>query len=322
MAVVYNAKGTSYSSFGIGKNGVTIYQGTVTPLNANGVNGDIYFQSGLTPALWQKVDGIWNKIGNFGSKIFTDTTSVDTNEEIGAITVNVNDKRVMDIIETVESIAGEKFTFSVGEGELKIASSDTDGINPVDLVLELQSTGAFKIKSDTDSAIRTTDGSDITVQPGEKTTGVGGGIFLRGGSTTEAGTPGGNINLIPGSGGSGSVPSQVVVPAGYVAAGNTSVVNRFSLTNWNTTFVLSSATYNVELADQLVLVDRAGSTSVFLPTTNVVPIGHIVKIKAANASATVTVTATAGLIDADSSVTLTAWETQTFAWDGARWLKV
>lgn len=321
MAVVYNAKGTSNPSFVIGKNGVTIFQGTATPLNVNGVNGDIYFQSGLTPALWQKVDNIWNKIGNFGSKIFTDTTSVDTNEEVGAITVNVNDKRVMDITETVDSIAGEKFTFSIGAGELKISSSDTDGVDPVDLVLELQSTGAFKIKSDTDSAIRTSDGSDITVQPGEKTTGVGGGIFLRGGSTTEAGTPGGNISLIPGSGGSGAVPAQVVVPAGYVASGNTSVVNRFSLTNWNTAFVLSSATYTVEPADQLVLVDRAGSTTITLPVTGII-VGHIVKIKAANASATLTITPASGLIDADSSVTLNAWEFATFAWDGGRWLKV
>lgn len=62
MATINNIKGTSYSSFAIGKRGVTIYQGTDVPEVEVGSNGDLFIQHGSSAqAIWQKLDGAWVK---------------------------------------------------------------------------------------------------------------------------------------------------------------------------------------------------------------------------------------------------------------------
>ena len=64
MATINNIKGTSFQSFLIGKKGVTIYQGSITPVNQtiSPKNGDIYFQSGLgnsDQSIWQYSNSSW-----------------------------------------------------------------------------------------------------------------------------------------------------------------------------------------------------------------------------------------------------------------------
>lgn len=60
MAITANTKGTSYPSFKIGKNGVTVFQGTAAPNGTNGIDGDIYFRAdGTDSTTYQKIGGAW-----------------------------------------------------------------------------------------------------------------------------------------------------------------------------------------------------------------------------------------------------------------------
>lgn len=67
MAVILNAKGSSYPSFSIGKNGVTLYQGTATPDNAEGIAGDFYFHiNGASSQVFIKQGSSWTEIPTGG----------------------------------------------------------------------------------------------------------------------------------------------------------------------------------------------------------------------------------------------------------------
>lgn len=66
MAVFLNAKGTTNSSFNIGKSsGPTIYQGSGNPNSSSIVakNGDIYIRTGSTPQFWQYSGSAWGTVG-------------------------------------------------------------------------------------------------------------------------------------------------------------------------------------------------------------------------------------------------------------------
>lgn len=321
MAITSNLKGTSYPSFTIGKQGVAVLQGTVDPLVGQGVNGDLYLQAGATPALWQKVAGAWNKIGNFGSKIFTGTTSVDTAEVADTITVNISAKRIIDILNDAASINGERLTIKNGNAGITLSTSDTSTTNAVDFVVDVQGTGAFKVQSDAESAIRTSDGSTITIQPGDKTDGAGGNVVIQGGTTTASGQVGGNIVLTPGASGSGAALAQVLVPSGYIASTEASVVNRLSVTNL-LVVIVTAASHSVAGNEQAIIVTRTSATTVTLPSTNI-PVGHQVKVKQAGAGATTTVNVTGGgNIDAGTSFAINAWEKATFIWSGTQWYSI
>jgi hypothetical protein len=58
MATTNNLKGTSFSSFRIGKGGPTIYQGNTAP-NGVGTDGDLYIRTGTLPRFYQKISGFW-----------------------------------------------------------------------------------------------------------------------------------------------------------------------------------------------------------------------------------------------------------------------
>src|ERR1700691_967860 len=71
MATINNLKGTSFSSFTIGKQGVTIFQGSLDPISANitgMINGDIYIEQG-SQYIWQYVSNNWTKIQLQNSKL-------------------------------------------------------------------------------------------------------------------------------------------------------------------------------------------------------------------------------------------------------------
>lgn len=222
MAITYSAKGTSFPSFTIGKKGATVLQGIVAPLQTDGKEGDIYIQNGGTPALWQKVAGVWNKIGNFGSKIFTGTTSVDTAEEANRITINADGARIMEILKGA-AVNGEKVEISNIAGGIKIETKDASNQDSVDLLIDLQGQGILRIQSDADSAIRTDDGSPITIEPGTTANGPGA-LTLKGGSTSKAATKGANVELIPGTGPAGM--GQIVAPVGYTPTDPLSLITK------------------------------------------------------------------------------------------------
>ena len=55
----YNVSGTTSNSFTIGKNGVTMFYGTVLPNSLIGSNGDMFFLQSSAPTVLQKVGGVW-----------------------------------------------------------------------------------------------------------------------------------------------------------------------------------------------------------------------------------------------------------------------
>lgn len=321
MAITYSAKGTSFPSFQVGRRGITILQGTTAPLVGQGVDGDMFVQAGSTPALWQKVSGAWNKIGNFGSKIFTGTTSVDTAEVANTITFNANGKRIANIVNDAASVNGEKVTIKNGAANITMLVEDSTGTNPVDLVIDLQGQGVLKVQSDADAAIRTSDGSPITIQPGTKTEGAGGETNIIGGSTTAANQVGGNVVLQPGASGSGAAAAQVIVPSGYAAVAENSVVSRIDQANWLTSVVTVESSRAVAANEQIMIVKRSSATEIVLPVSATV--GRQIKIKNAG-SGSVSITVSGGAtIDGVTSFPLTdQWAKATFVWDGVLWQSI
>jgi hypothetical protein len=327
MANTYSAKGTSYPSFQVGKKGITLYQGAATPSNSLGIDGDMYVQSGASTALWQRVNGAWAKIGSFASKIFAGTTAVDTSEVANHITLTAAGKRVVEVQADPASVNGEKIAISNGSANIGLSISDTSGTNPVDLVVNLQSTGALKIQSAADSAIRSSAGSPITVQPGASTTGVGGNVVLRGGTSTAAGFGGGNVQLIPGTGGSGATAAQVTVPTTYVAVADNSVVARIDQANLLTYSVTTETSHAVAANEQLILVNKTtgSATGISLPTTAIT--GRVVRIKDAKGDAAtnnITVSVTGGAtIEGQASVVInTNFGHASFVWSGSAWFLI
>jgi len=68
MSVIFSLKSTTSSSFGIGKKGITIYQGTVTPTNGSGNSGDLYiYANGSSSSIYQNQNGTWNVTFGTGS---------------------------------------------------------------------------------------------------------------------------------------------------------------------------------------------------------------------------------------------------------------
>lgn len=61
-----NLSGTTAASFGIGKGGLTIYQGTTNPNTAGlaGVSGDLYVLRGSYPQLWQYNVNTWSVVAD------------------------------------------------------------------------------------------------------------------------------------------------------------------------------------------------------------------------------------------------------------------
>ena len=63
MAIVLNAKGTSFPSYQIGKNGSTIYQGIDAPDPSLGNSGDVYlYANGASSNFYQKRGSTWSLI--------------------------------------------------------------------------------------------------------------------------------------------------------------------------------------------------------------------------------------------------------------------
>jgi len=96
MAVTLNAKGSSYPSFTIGKEGVTLYQGTSVPSNSNGQAGDFYFYvNGSSSNVYQKQGSTWEPVtsgggsGNVtGPLVSTDTAIARYNGTTGELIEN------------------------------------------------------------------------------------------------------------------------------------------------------------------------------------------------------------------------------------------
>ena len=322
MAITYSAKGTSYPSFTVGKNGVTIHQGTSAP-TSQGVDGDIFFQAGATPKLWQKADDEWNEIGNFGSKVAFEDTSVDTNLVANTITLTADGSRVLDVAHDVLSVGGEKAILKNGASQITLSVVDTSTTNAMDLVIDLQGQGALKVQSDADAAIRTSDGSDITFKPGDKTSGTGGNVNVYGGDTSAVGSLGGNVVLTPGTGGAGT--GKILVSTDYYSSDENSVVSRLNQTTLMTVVVTTDATHNVAQNEQLILVNRTTSatTTVVLPSTS--NTGKVVRVKDAKGEAgtqTITINVSGGgNIDGTTSKTITtAYGSLAFLWSGTQWL--
>lgn len=62
MASVINAIGTSQNEFKLGKTGPTLFQGSSTPLNSFGSNGDLFINKETSEAnFFQKINGSWKK---------------------------------------------------------------------------------------------------------------------------------------------------------------------------------------------------------------------------------------------------------------------
>lgn len=59
MATVNNMRGTSYASFGIGKRGITIHQGTTSPDSELGSIGDLYIEHGTSQKLYIRKSSSW-----------------------------------------------------------------------------------------------------------------------------------------------------------------------------------------------------------------------------------------------------------------------
>lgn len=326
MASTYSAKGTSFPSFQVGKRGITILQGTIDPVVGQGVNGDLYVQSGAG-ALWQKVAGAWTKLGSFSSRISTGTTSVDTGEVADRVTINSAAKRIAEFFSGSTATNGEKLLVNSTAASVTLAVADTSTTNPVDMVLDMQSTGVLKIQSDADSAIRNSDGSPITVQPGVKADGNGGNLNLRGGNATGVGANGGNIVLTPGTGGSGSVAAQAVLPTTYVAVSDNSLVARVDQANLLLGNVTAESSHAVTANEQIVMVRQAvaGPTAIVLPATAVT--GRVVRVKDAKGDAAtnnITVSVTGGaLIEGQANFVInTNYGKQSFVFGGAAWFLI
>ena len=321
MANTVNMKGTSFPSFTIGKQGITLLQGTVAPIVDQGVNGDMYFQNGTTPALWQKRAGAWAQIGSFSAKISSGTTSVDTAEVAETITLNVKGKRIVNVESIANSANGEHVTIRNGESSVNFVVSDSAGTNPMDMVFTLQGTGALRVVSEGDSVITNSNGAPIVIYPKAKTAGAGAAVNISAGATSEANANGGNIVLSPGTGGAGGQTGQILAPPGYLARNETSIVNRLSLSNLLVAIEASNATHAVAINEHVVIVTRTGASTVVLPTTSVA-VGRQIKVKAA-AGATVTVSVEGGgNIDAAATVTLNAFEKATYIWTGTQWYSI
>lgn len=326
MANTYNMKGTSFSTFTIGKKGATLHQGTDAPVSGLGDDGDIYVQRGATSALWQKVSSTWEVIGTESAKIFTGTTSVDTNEVADTITINVVGNRIIDVQSGVSSVGGEKLSIASGNANITLSVTDTVGTSDTDLIVDLQAGGKLKIQSDADSLISTDDGSSITIQPGDRTDAAGGDVTISGGKTTGAGLSGGNILLSPGESGAGGALPQVWLPEGYVGFSSRSVVTKAN-SSTRIIAVVTDATYSLTGVEQVVLVNRtvAGATTVSLPaSTNE---GRKITIKdskgdAATNNITINVTG-GGTIDSTTSYTINAnYGSVTVIWSGTAWFVI
>lgn len=86
MATTHNLKGTSYSSFQVGKGGPTILQGTAAP--SGGSDGDLYIRTGGTNKFYQKISSSWTELGSGGSAY--DDTAVKSNVVLNAFRIAIN----------------------------------------------------------------------------------------------------------------------------------------------------------------------------------------------------------------------------------------
>jgi len=77
MAVQYNMKGTTFSSFQIGKKGITVHQGTSAPGGGTGSNGDLYVDA-VGEELYQKIGGTWSQLGRKLKTTATVSTTYST----------------------------------------------------------------------------------------------------------------------------------------------------------------------------------------------------------------------------------------------------
>ena len=71
MSVVYNLRGTSYPSFKIAKDCVTIYQGTSLPSQPGddgyaATDGDLFLKHGTTPGIYLRKNSSWVLINEVG----------------------------------------------------------------------------------------------------------------------------------------------------------------------------------------------------------------------------------------------------------------
>jgi hypothetical protein len=321
-------KGTSNPTFRIGKQGATILQGSDAPSDSNGNDGDIYIQIGLTSAIWQKATGEWNQIGNFGTKIATSNTSVDTALVADTITMTAEGSRIVDVSNNSSSTNSEKITITNGSGSTSIITSDTSGTNPVDLILDLQGTGSLKIQTDAESQITNTDGSNINILPGVNASSTGGTIYITGGTTTASGQAGGNIVLTPGTPGSGGAAAQVLLAEDYIPSDQDSIVNRLGVSTLLPVTITTESSHTVLYNEQVILVNRttSASTTIVLPNTGNVA-GKQIKVKDAKGDAatnniTVNVNGGGNIDGSTSYVINTNYGKSTFIWNGIQWFTI
>lgn len=76
MLVTSNLAGTSAPSFKLGKNGPTIFQGTASP-TSSASEGDLYIQTGSTPAFFQFISGSWASGGFTGGSVNGDIAIIN-----------------------------------------------------------------------------------------------------------------------------------------------------------------------------------------------------------------------------------------------------
>ena len=120
--IIVNAQGTSSNSFSIGKRGVVIYQGSITPTNSLGNNGDVYIKKGTNCNILIKNEGEWVAIGDISQAPYPSVTSISTSQTIdfsgpeGFCLVDTTDASVTVTLSNNLNVAGKRVTIKDSSG--------------------------------------------------------------------------------------------------------------------------------------------------------------------------------------------------------------
>lgn len=123
-SIIVNAKGTSSSSFSIGKRGVVIYQGSVTPSDTLGNDGDVFIKRGSQCNILIKNESTWVAVGEitastpqypYLSTISSDTT-VDFSESEGVLLVDSSSNNVVVTLSSNILTSGKRITIKDSSG--------------------------------------------------------------------------------------------------------------------------------------------------------------------------------------------------------------
>lgn len=130
-SIIVNAQGTSSSSFSIGKRGVVIYQGSVTPSDTLGNDGDVFIKRGSQCNILIKNEGAWVAVGEIAANtpqypyvasISADQTA-DFAEAEGFFMVDASASSVVLTLSSNIVVGGKKLTIKDSAGVTSSQSS-------------------------------------------------------------------------------------------------------------------------------------------------------------------------------------------------------